>query len=187
MVVRAFRSLTPRDTAITEKRHRTNEQIRVPQVRLIDAEGEQAGIVETDDALKMATEAGLDLVEVAPMASPPVCRLMDYGKYIYRQAKEKKQKSHQPQLKEVKFRPKIDDHDYGFKFNHIKRFLGQGDMVKGTIMFRGREVVHPELGRQILDRVIADLKEEGFDFKVESLPSMQGRQMHMVLAPLKKD
>lgn len=159
----------------------------MPQVRLIDADGEQAGIVATDRAMKMAEEAGLDLVEVAPMASPPVCRLMDYGKYVYRQAKERKQKQHQPQLKEVKFRPKIDDHDYDFKFNHIKRFLSQGDMVKGTIMFRGREVVHPELGRGILERVIADLTEEGFDFKIESRPSMQGRQMHMVLAPLKKD
>lgn len=154
---------------------------------MIDAEGEQAGIVEIEKALQMATDEGLDLVEVAPQASPPVCRLMDYGKYVYRQAKERKQKSHQPQLKEVKFRPKIDDHDYDFKFNHIKRFLKQGDMVKGTIMFRGREVVHPELGREILDRVIEELTEEGFDFKIETHPSMQGRQMHMVLAPLKKD
>ena len=114
------------------------------------------------------------------MAQPPVCRLMDYGKYVYRQAKERKQKTHQPQLKEVKFRPKIDDHDYDFKLNHIKRFLDQGHMVKATIMFRGREVVHPELGRQILDRVQQDL--EGM-FKVEASPSMQGRQMHMVLTP----
>jgi translation initiation factor IF-3 len=128
----------------------------------------------------MAREAGLDLVEVAPMAQPPVCRLMDYGKYVYRQAKERKQKTHQPQLKEVKFRPKIDDHDYDFKLKHIKRFLDQGHMVKATIMFRGREVVHPELGRQILDRVMEDL--EG-SFKVEAMPSMQGRQMHMVLTP----
>ena len=147
---------------------------------MIDAEGEQAGIVRTDDALEMAREAGLDLVEVAPMAQPPVCRLMDYGKYVYRLAKERKQKTHQPQLKEVKFRPKIDDHDYDFKLNHIKRFLDQGHMVKATIMFRGREVVHPELGRQILDRVQKDL--EGM-FKVEASPSMQGRQMHMVLTP----
>lgn len=154
-------------------------------MRLIDAEGEQAGIVATDDALKMANEAGLDLVEVAPMAQPPVCRLMDYGKYIYRQSKERKQKSHQPQLKEVKFRPKIDDHDYNFKLNHIKRFLDEGHMVKATIMFRGREVVHPELGRAILDRVQEDL-EEG-SFRVESHPSMQGRLMHMVLTPSKKD
>ena len=128
----------------------------------------------------MAREAGLDLVEVAPMAQPPVCRLMDYGKYVYRQAKERKQKTHQPQLKEVKFRPKIDDHDYDFKLKHIQRFLGEGHMVKATIMFRGREVVHPELGRQILDRVMEDLEGQ---YKVEAMPSMQGRQMHMVLTP----
>ena len=130
--------------------------------------------------MRMAQEAGLDLVEVAPMAQPPVCRLMDYGKYIYRLAKDRKQKTHQPQLKEVKFRPKIDEHDYSFKLNHIKRFLEQGHMVKATIMFRGREVVHPELGRQILERVQGDL---GEGFRLESRPSMMGRQMHMVLTP----
>ena len=139
-------------------------------------------MVDTDEALRRARDAGLDLVEVAPMAKPPVCRLMDYGKYTYRLAKDKKQKSHQPQLKEVKFRPKIDDHDYGFKLNHIKRFLGQGHMVKATIMFRGREVVHPELGRQILERVKEDL---GEGYRVESAPSMQGRQMHMVRSQLR--
>lgn len=128
----------------------------------------------------MALESGLDLVEVAPTAQPPVCRLMDYGKYVYRLAKERKQKTHQPQLKEVKFRPKIDDHDYAFKLNHIKRFLGEGHMVKATIMFRGREVVHPELGRAILERVQQDL---GDGFRVESAPSMMGRLMHMVLTP----
>jgi translation initiation factor IF-3 len=149
-------------------------------VRLIDADGEQAGVVATDEAMQRARDAGLDLVEVAPMARPPVCRLMDYGKYTYRLAKDKKQKSHQPQLKEVKFRPKIDDHDYGFKLKHIQKFLEQGHMVKATIMFRGREVVHPELGRAILERVKEDL---GETFRVESHPSMQGRQMHMVLTP----
>lgn len=129
----------------------------------------------------MAKEAGLDLVEVAPTAQPPVCRLMDYGKYVYRLAKDRKQKSHQPQLKEVKFRPKIDEHDYAFKLNHIRRFLGEGHMVKATIMFRGREIVHSQLGREILMRVQRDL-EEG-SFRVDSHPSMQGRQMHMVLTP----
>jgi translation initiation factor IF-3 len=128
----------------------------------------------------MARENGVDLVEVAPMAHPPVCRLMDYGKHVYRQSKERKTKTHQPQLKEVKFRPKIDEHDYSFKLKHIERFLGEGHMVKATIMFRGREVVHPELGRAILERVKKDLGEA---FRVESHPSMQGRQMHMVLTP----
>ncbi len=173
-------SSTTRLAPISDKRHRTNESIRVPQVRLIDAEGNQAGIVATDEALRMARAQGLDLVEVAPMASPPVCRLMDYGKYVYRLAKDRKQKAHQPQLKEVKFRPKIDEHDYAFKLKHIQRFLEQGHMVKATIMFRGREVVHPELGRQILERVQADL---GDGFRVESSPQMQGRQMSMVLTP----
>ena len=149
-------------------------------MRLIDAEGEQAGVVDTEAAIAMAHAAGLDLVEVAPMAEPPVCRLMDYGKHVYRQAKDKKQKAHQPQLKEVKFRPKIDEHDYSFKLNHIRRFLGEGHMVKATIMFRGREVVHPELGRAILDRVLSDL---GEDFRMDKRPSMEGRQMYMVLTP----
>lgn len=122
----------------------------------------------------------LDLVEVAPSADPPVCRMLDYGKFSYRTAKEQKHRPHNTQLKEVKFRPKIDQHDYDFKMKHIHRFLEQGHMVKATIMFRGREVVHPELGRAILERVQEDL---GGAFRVESRPSMQGRQMHMVMTP----
>ena len=113
------------------------------------------------------------------MAKPPVCRLMDYGKYIYRLAKERKQ-AHQSQLKEVKFRPKIDDHDYQFKLNHIIKFLAQGHMVKATIMFRGREVVHPELGRKILDRILGDIEGE---CRIDRHPSMEGRQMIMILTP----
>lgn len=149
-------------------------------VRLIDADGEQVGVVPTEEALKRAEEVELDLVEVAPNADPPVCRLMDYGKYIYRLSKEQKQKQHQTQLKEVKFRPKIDDHDYEFKRNHIERFLKQGDMVKATIMFRGREVVHPELGERILDRIVEELGEL---CRIEKPPSMEGRQMVMILTP----
>lgn len=175
------RSVEIRETAITEKKLRTNEQIRVPQVRLIDSEGNQLGVVATDDALKRAQAAELDLVEVAPNASPPVCRMMDYGKYAYRLAKESKQRQHQTQLKEVKFRPKIDDHDFDFKLNHIKRFLGQGDMVKATVMFRGREVVHPEYGRKILERVLEELGEDGY--RLDRAPSMEGRIMTMILAP----
>jgi len=139
--------------------------------------------VPTEDALEQAQEEGLDLVEVAPNADPPVCRMMDYGKYSYRLAKEQKQKTHQTQLKEVKFRPKIDDHDYEFKLNHIKRFLKQGDMVKATIMFRGREVVHPELGRDILERVLEDLDDD--TYKVDKPPNMEGRLMIMILTPHK--
>jgi len=166
---------------ITEKKHRLNERIRVPQVRLIDPEGNQLGVVPTEDALRRAQEADLDLVEVAPNADPPVCRLMDYGKFAYRTAKEQKQRPHHTQLKEVKFRPKIDEHDFNFKLNHIIRFLGQGHMVKATVMFRGREVVHPEYGRKILDRVIEELDEDSF--KVEKPASMEGRLMTMVLTP----
>lgn len=151
----------------------------MPQVRLVDAEGEQVGVVEIDEARQMADDAGLDLVEVAPNATPPVCRLMDYGKYVYRQQKERKP-THQSQLKEVKFRPKIDDHDYEFKRNHILRFLKEGHMVKATIMFRGREVVHPELGRAILDRVVEDVGDQG---RIDRHPSMEGRQMTMLLTP----
>ena len=154
--------------------------IRVPQVRLIDDEGEQLGVVPTDAARARADELGLDLVEVAPNADPPVCRLMDYGKYAYRQAKEQKQKQHNTQLKEVKFRPKIDEHDYEFKFKHIQRFLKQGHMVKATIMFRGREVVHPEYGRKILDRVVEEL---GDTVRVDKPPRMEGRLMHMIITP----
>ena len=154
--------------------------IRVPQVRLIDDEGEQLGVVPTDAARVRAQELDLDLVEVAPNADPPVCRLMDYGKYAYRLAKEQKQKQHQTQLKEVKFRPKIDQHDYDFKMKHIQRFLAQGHMVKATIMFRGREVVHPEYGRKILDRVVEEL---GDAVRVDKAPRMEGRLMHMIITP----
>lgn len=170
-----------RSHSITEqKKHRINDMIRVPQVRLIDDEGEQLGVVPTDAARARAQELELDLVEVAPNADPPVCRLMDYGKYAYRIAKEQKQKQHQTQLKEVKFRPKIDEHDYEFKMKHIQRFLKQGHMVKATIMFRGREVVHPEYGRKILDRVVEEL---GDEVRVDKPPRMEGRLMHMIITP----
>ena len=134
----------------------------------------------------MADARGLDLVEIAPNSKPPTCKLMDYGKFKYEsavKAREARRNQTHVQIKEQKLRPKIDDHDYDFKLKHIKRFLDQGHMVKATIMFRGREVVHPELGRQILDRVQNDL--EGM-FKVEASPSMQGRQMHMVLTPKRR-
>ncbi|MFQ5743133.1 MAG: translation initiation factor IF-3 [Acidobacteriota bacterium] len=170
-----------RELAITErKKLRINEKIRVPQVRLIDTEGNQVGVIPTEEALKQAQGSGLDLVEVAPNAEPPVCRLLDYGKYAYRVAKEQKQRPHNTQLKEVKFRPKIDDHDFDFKVGHIERFLQQGHMVKATVMFRGREVVHPEYGHRILERVMSVL---GDGFRLDKPPSMQGRLMIMILAP----
>ena len=127
-----------------------------------------------------ALEKELDLVEVAPNAEPPVCRLMDYGKYAYRIAKEQKQRPHNTQLKEVKFRPKIDQHDYNFKMKHIQRFLTQGQMVNATIMFRGREVVLPEYGRKILDRVVDEL---GAAVRVDKAPHMEGRLMSMIITP----
>ena len=149
-------------------------------MRLVDAEGEQLGVVPTEAARARAQELNLDLVEVAPNADPPVCRLMDYGKFAYRASKDQKQRPHNTQLKEVKFRPKIDEHDYAFKMKHIHRFLTQGHMVKATIMFRGREVVHPEFGRRILDRVVEEL---GDLVRVDRPPRMEGRLMHMIITP----
>lgn len=152
----------------------------------MDAEGEQKGVVETSDALAQAEEVGMDLVEVAPDADPPVCRIMDYGKYIFdqnkkRQAAKKKQK--QTQIKEVKFRPGTDEGDYKVKLRNLTRFLENGDKAKVTLRFRGREMAHQELGKQLLERVAGDLEEIA---TVEQMPKMEGRQMVMVIAPRKK-
>ena len=155
-------------------------------MRLIDGEGGQVGIVSIEEARDLADDQGLDLVEVAPEARPPVVKLMDYGKYKYeaqRAAREAKKKQHHVQVKEVKFRPGIEDHDYDFKTRHARRFLEEGNKVKLTMMFRGRQVTHPELGREVLLRVTEDLKEVG---KVETHPSFEGRVMSMVLAPIKQ-
>jgi translation initiation factor IF-3 len=153
---------------------------------LIDAEGEQAGIVSLQAALNMATEAGLDLVEIAPMAQPPVCRVMDFGKFKYQESKkahEAKLKQKQIQVKEVKLRPGTDENDYQIKLRNLKRFLEEGDKCKVTLRFRGREMAHQEFGLRQLERVKADLEEMG---QVEQMPKMEGRQMVMVIAPLKK-
>lgn len=162
-----------------------NAQITAPQVRLIDAEGEQAGIVSIEEALQSAGEAGLDLVEVSPNADPPVCRVMDYGKFKFEQSKKlqsarKKQK--QIQVKEIKFRPGTDEGDYRVKLRNLIRFLSDGDKAKVTLRFRGREMAHQELGRQLLERVEKDLEEYG---AVEQWPRMEGRQMVMVFTPKK--
>ena len=173
------------DRTITERRVRVNEQIRISPIRLIDDEGEQVGIVSLDDARERAADKGLDLVEVAPEARPPVCKLMDYGKFKYeaaRAAREARKKQHTIQVKEVKFRPGIEDHDYDFKLRHAKRFIDEGNKVKLTMMFRGRQVTHPELGLEVLNRVVEELGEL---VKVESKPSFEGRTMSMVLAPSK--
>ena len=164
---------------------RINERIRVPEVRLIDDEGNQVGVLKTPDALRFAQERDLDLVEVAPEARPPVCRVLDYSKYKYEQAQKLKQaRKHQQQItvREIKFRPKIAEHDYDTKKHHVERFLRHKDKVKVTIMFRGREVTHPERGTAILDRLAEELAELGV---VEQRPMQEGRNMTMMMAPSK--
>jgi translation initiation factor IF-3 len=162
---------------------RINDRIRVPEVRLVGPEGEQVGIVPIGKALDLAAEADLDLVEVAPMARPPVCKLMDYGKFKYesaQKAREARRNQALTVIKEMKLRPKIDSHDYETKKGHVERFLKQGDKVKVTIMFRGREQSRPELGFRLLQRLAEDIVELGF---VESSPKQDGRNMVMVVAP----
>ncbi|MEO7132479.1 MAG: translation initiation factor IF-3 [Dermatophilaceae bacterium] len=165
---------------------RINERIRVPEVRLVGPNGEQVGIVRVEDALRLAEEANLDLVEVAPMAKPPVAKLMDFGKFKYEaalKAREARKNQVNTVIKEIKLRPKIDPHDYGTKKGHVERFLKAGDKVKVTIMFRGREQSRPELGRRLLERLADDIGELGF---VESSPKQDGRNMIMVIGPTKK-
>ncbi|HEX2050060.1 MAG TPA: translation initiation factor IF-3 [Actinomycetota bacterium] len=160
-----------------------NDRIRVPRVRVVGPDGKQVGIIDTDAALRMATEQDLDLVEVAPDADPPVCRIMDYGKYKYDQAvrqREARKKQSHVVVKEMKMRPKIDRHDYETKKGHVVRFLKQGAKVKVTIMFRGREVTHPERGEMLLNRLAEDLGELAV---VEQRPQQDGRNMTMMLAP----
>jgi translation initiation factor IF-3 len=165
---------------------RINDRIRVPEVRLVGPNGEQVGIVALNDALRLAQESDLDLVEVAPTARPPVCKLMDYGKFKYEsalKARESRKNQAQTVIKEIKLRPKIDPHDYGTKKGHVERFLKQGDKVKVTIMFRGREQSRPELGFRLLQRLAGDVEELGF---VESQPKQDGRNMIMVIGPHRK-
>jgi translation initiation factor IF-3 len=162
---------------------RINDRIRVPEVRLVGPNGEQVGIVRIEDALRLAVEADLDLVEVAPMAKPPVCKLMDFGKFKYEAAlKERESRRNQTHtvIKEMKLRPKIDQHDYETKKGHVERFLKTGDKVKITIMFRGREQSRPELGLRLLAKLADDVAELGF---VEATPKQDGRNMIMVIAP----
>jgi translation initiation factor IF-3 len=165
---------------------RINDRIRVPEVRLVGPNGEQVGIVAIGDALRLAQEADLDLVEVAAEARPPVCKLMDYGKWKYenaQKAREARRNQSHTIIKEMKLRPKIDPHDYETKKGHVVRFLKAGDKVKITIMFRGREQSRPELGFRLLQRLAADVEELGY---VESAPKQDGRNMIMVMAPHRK-
>jgi translation initiation factor IF-3 len=164
---------------------RINDRIRVPEVRLVGEDGKQIGVVKTDEALDYARERDLDLVEVAPEARPPVCRVLDYSKYKYEQAqKQKAARKHQQQItiREIKFRPKIAQNDYDTKKGHVRRFLTGKDKVKITIMFRGREVTHPERGTALLDRLASDLADVGV---IEQSPLQDGRNMTMLLAPSK--
>ncbi|MBI2308495.1 MAG: translation initiation factor IF-3 [Rhodocyclales bacterium] len=169
-----------------QKAHRVNEEINVPEVRLIGEDGEQVGVVSIRTAMQMAEEAEIDLVEIAPLAQPPVCRIMDYGKFKYQEAKkahEAKLKQKQVQVKEVKFRPGTDENDYQIKLRNMLRFLDEGDKVKVTLRFRGREMAHQEFGMRQLERIKTDVEAIG---QVEQMPKMEGRQMIMIIAPVKK-
>ena len=169
-----------------EKEPRINGEITAREIRLVGSEGEQLGIVNLREALEKAEEAELDLVEIAPTAHPPVCKLMDYGKFKYQESKkrhEAKLKQKQIQVKEVKFRPGTDDGDYGVKLRNLTRFLSEGDKAKITLRFRGREMAHQEIGLALLKRVEADLAEFG---TVEQYPKLEGRQMVMMIGPKKK-
>ncbi len=160
-----------------------NRQIRISPLRVIAPDGSQMGIMEVDAALAAAQEQGLDLVEVAPMARPPVVRIMDYGKFKFEQAKQArlaKKKQHVIQLKEVKYRPGIEEHDFATKTRNARRFLEEGNKVKVTLMFRGRQIAHPELGRQVVERVSTDLADIA---KIESDAKMEGKSMTMILTP----
>ncbi len=155
----------------------------MPEIRLIDQDGENAGVVSPATAMEMAEEVGLDLVEISPGASPPVCKIMDFGKFKYEQQKkaaEAKKKQKIIEIKEVKFRPNIDTHDYDVKMRSVTKFLGEGDKVKVTLRFRGREMAHQERGRELLTKIAGDIEEIG---KIEAMPKMEGRQMIMVVAP----
>ncbi|WP_420858730.1 translation initiation factor IF-3 [Marivivens marinus] len=164
---------------------RVNDRIRAPEIRLIGAEGENLGVVHPAKAMDLAEEAGLDLVEISPNANPPVCKIMDYGKFKYETQKkeaEARKKQKIIEIKEVKFRPGTDTHDYDVKMRNVYKFLENGDKVKVTLRFRGREMAHQDLGRELLQRIAEDVKEHG---KIENMPKMEGRQMVMMIGPLK--
>ncbi len=165
------------------KEANVNWEIRAPEVRVIDANGNQVGILAVKEAIRLAEEQGLDLVEVAPGAKPPVCRVMNYGKYKYQQNKrsqEAKKNQTVIHVKEVKVRPRTEEHDFQFKLRHIKRFLEEGNKVKVSLLFRGREIAHPEFGREMLARIHEEIKEQ---VVIEQVPRMEGRIMVMILSP----
>ncbi len=169
------------------KQIRVNREIRARRGRVVKPEGDHVGVLTVEDAVAMAEEMDLDLVEVSPLSDPPVCRIMDYGKFKYEQSKrahEAKKKQTFIHLKEVKFRPKTEDHDFRFKVRHIRRFLEHGDKVKVTVFFRGREIVHANLGKRILDRVVVDISDIG---TIEQSSRFEGRTMMLIVAPIKKE
>ena len=173
-------------TIALQKAQRLNEEINAPEIRLVGVDGEALGIMGVRQALALAEEAGVDLVEIAPMAQPPVCRIMDYGKFKYQEQKrqhEQKLKQKQIQVKEVKFRPGTDENDYQIKLRNMTRFLQEEDKVKVTLRFRGREMAHQEIGMRQIERIRTDLQDLA---TVEQMPKMEGRQMVMILAPSKK-
>jgi len=170
-------------TAIQKQRVRINEQIKVPEVRLIAADGQQVGVMPTKEALARATEANLDLVEVAPQATPPVCRIMDYGKYKYQQSKKQQEARRRQttiQVKEIKVRPKIEEHDMAFKMRNARRFLTEGDKVKISVIFRGREIAHTDRGFRLLAQISETL---GDIATVEQHPKLEGRNLSMIVTP----
>src|SRR6202167_2431241 len=182
----ALSSLGLMEDSIDKRFIRTNDRIRAREIRVLDDDGNQLGIMQPFEALKLARERNLDLVEISPTAQPPVCRIMDYGKFLYQNEKrerEAKKKQKTITVKEVKFRINVDDHDYETKKNHVLRFLDEGDKVKATIFFRGREMTRQSLGRQILERLIVDVENKGL---VEFRPRQEGNTLHLILAP-KKD
>lgn len=165
---------------------RVNERIRAKKIRVIDHEGKQVGILSLEEALKKAEEYNLDLVEVSPKSEPPVCRIMDYGKYKYmlnKKAQEARKKQSVVQIKEIKLRPKTDAHDIQFKIKHIKRFLEDGAKAKVTIIFRGREITHPDIGKGVLQKIYEEVKNTA---ALEQEPRLEGRNMVMILSPVKK-
>ncbi|HUK65467.1 MAG TPA: translation initiation factor IF-3 [Anaeromyxobacteraceae bacterium] len=177
----AIQQRDPRGTSSRDAR--TNRRIKAREVRVVGADGEQLGILPIEQALQRAQDLGMDLVEVSPMAKPPVCKIMDYGKFKYTEKKkqnEAKKKQVIVQLKEVKLRPRTEEHDYNVKMGKIREFLHEANKARVTVMFRGREITHRELGQKVLQRVIEDMKEVAV---IESAPRMEGRQMFMILAP----
>jgi translation initiation factor IF-3 len=185
MFAEEFSASQRRPTISRPVQTRVNERIRIREVRLIDDEGNQVGIIATRDALEMARQKGLDLVEVAPNAVPPVCRLMDYGKFRYEQSRkerESRKNQHVVELKEVRIRPKIDDHDLETKGRQAAKFLDHGDKVKLTVLFRGREMAHPDIGKGLLDQLLELLKTHG---TVEQSPRLEGRAMTAIMNPVR--